>query len=83
MFTVKKEASIINDNMRTNLIVRKTSDFSIFKTMDGNRPPNPQHIRRLKDSMMVNGVLCNPIIVNEFGYVIDGQHRLIAAKESD
>ena len=62
--------------------VYKTNDLSIFKTIDGNRVPNPQHIKRLKTSILQNGMLCNPILVNEKMQVIDGQHRLIASKEA-
>ena len=61
--------------------VYKTSDLSIFKQIDGNRVPNLQHIKRLADSIRVYGMKCNPILVNERMEVIDGQHRLMAAKE--
>ena len=60
--------------------VYKTYDLSIFKSIDGNRVPNLQHIRRLTDSLKVHGMKCNPILVNEKMEVIDGQHRLQAAK---
>jgi hypothetical protein len=63
--------------------VYKTSNLSIFKQIDGNRVPNLQHVRRLTDSINVNGMKCNPILVNENMEVIDGQHRLMAAKESE
>lgn len=63
--------------------VYKTNDLSIFNQIKGNRPPNPQHIRRLCDSIKTHGILQNPIIVNENMYVIDGQHRLMAAKEAN
>lgn len=63
--------------------VYKTNDLSIFKQIDGNRVPNLQHIKRLADSIRVHGMKCNPILVNENYQVIDGQHRLMAAKESD
>jgi hypothetical protein len=62
--------------------VYKTNDLSIFKQIDGNRVPNPQHIKRLKTSIIQNGMLCNPILVNEKMEVIDGQHRLLASKEA-
>jgi hypothetical protein len=61
--------------------VYKTYDLSIFKSIDGNRVPNLQHIRRLSASVEQYGMKCNPIIVNERLEVIDGQHRLAAAKE--
>jgi hypothetical protein len=62
--------------------VYKTNDLSIFKQIGGNRVPNPQHVKRLKTSIIENGMLCNPILVNEKMEVIDGQHRLLASKEA-
>lgn len=62
--------------------VYKTNDLSIFNQIEGNRPPNHQHIRRLSQSIKDNGLLCNPILVNERFEVIDGQHRLLAAKDA-
>lgn len=62
-------------------MVYKTDDLSIFNTIDGNRVPNLQHIKRLADSIKIYGMKCNPILVNEKMQVIDGQHRLMAAKE--
>jgi len=63
--------------------VYKTNDLSIFKQIDGNRVPNLQHIKRLADSIRVYGMKCNPILVNERMEVIDGQHRLMAAKQAE
>jgi hypothetical protein len=63
--------------------VYKTNNLLMFKSIDGNRVPNLQHIKRLADSIRVYGMKCNPILVNERMEVIDGQHRLMAAKEAD
>lgn len=63
--------------------VYKTNNLSMFKQIDGNRIPNIQHVRRLADSIRVYGMKCNPILVNERMEVIDGQHRLMAAKEAE
>lgn len=63
--------------------VYKTNDLSVFNQIKGNRPPNPQHVRRLCASINTYGILQNPIIVNENMDVIDGQHRLLAAKEAN
>jgi len=63
--------------------VYKTNDLSIFKQIDGNRIPNLQHVKRLAGSIRVYGMKCNPILVNEKMEVIDGQHRLMAAKEAE
>lgn len=62
--------------------VYKTFDLSVFKMIEGNRVPNLNHVKRLSDSIRVYGMKCNPILVNENMEVIDGQHRLIAAKET-
>ena len=59
--------------------VYKTNDLTIFNVIRGNRSPNPNHVRRLTESIRVNGMMCNPILVNELLQVIDGQHRLLAA----
>ena len=63
--------------------VYKTNNLSMFKQIDGNRVPNIQHVRRLADSIRVYGMKCNPILVNERMEIIDGQHRLMAAKEAE
>jgi hypothetical protein len=63
--------------------VYKTSDLSIFKQIGGNRIPNLQHVKRLTHSILNYGMKCNPILVNEKMEVIDGQHRLLAAKEAN
>jgi hypothetical protein len=63
--------------------VYQTSDLTLFKEISGNRVPNPQHVKRLTQSIKTSGMLCNPILVNEDYKVIDGQHRLLASKEAD
>lgn len=72
----------VQNNKEVNKVYQ-TSNLSIFKDIDGNRVPNLQHIKRLADSIRVNGMKCNPILVNERMEVIDGQHRLMAAKEAE
>lgn len=83
MNTFKSEPMVKNHVQKSELVnmVYKTDDLSIFKTIDGNRVPNLQHIKRLADSIRIYGMKCNPILVNENMQVIDGQHRLMAAKE--
>lgn len=81
-----KTASMATSQMQKSTEVNKvykTSDLTIFNQIDGNRIPNPQHIKRLSDSINIYGMKCNPILVNEKMEVIDGQHRLMAAKESN
>jgi hypothetical protein len=83
MNTFQSEPMVNNHVQKSELVnmVYKTDDLSIFKTIDGNRVPNLQHIKRLADSIKIYGMKCNPILVNEKMQVIDGQHRLMAAKE--
>jgi hypothetical protein len=59
--------------------VRKTTSYEIFKNLKGNRPINELHVKRLMDSFKIS-YLISPIIVNSNNEVIDGQHRLEAAK---
>jgi len=61
-------------------VVLKTDDYSIFKSITGNRRINTQNVKRLKKSMTIQ-LLEVPIIVNEKYQIIDGQHRFLAVKE--
>lgn len=60
--------------------VYTTTDYSHFKSLNGNRNVNKLHVRRLRESFK-NSYLLSPIIVNENYEIIDGQHRYEAAKE--
>lgn len=76
-----KYSSQVQKGVEVNKVYR-TNDLTIFKSVDGNRVPNLQHIRRLSASVEQHGMKCNPIIVNEYYQVIDGQHRLEAARQA-
>lgn len=78
----KKDVNTVYEASRVNTVYM-TSSLHIFNVIKGNRPPNPQHIKRLADSIKNNGMMQSPIIVNEKLDVIDGQHRLLAARASD
>lgn len=63
-------------------IINKTTDYTIFKRMDGNRGIDQHHLKYLKKAIAEDNQLSiHPIIVNKDYSVIDGQHRLEAAKE--
>lgn len=63
-------------------IIIKTSDYSIFKTVGFNRDKNKKHIRGIKNILEKENLLhLHPILVNNKMEVIDGQHRLEAARE--
>ena len=62
--------------------VHTTKDYSLFKSLDGNRQVNQLHVSRIKKSME-DQTLVSPIIVNENYEIIDGQHRFQALQELD
>jgi hypothetical protein len=61
--------------------VLSTMDYNIFKTIDSNRPVVEAHVRHLMEQIGQKDLLhLRPIDVNaDFG-VVDGQHRLEAAR---
>jgi len=64
--------------------IQKTTNFSMFKKMEGNRHLDRYHFKRLKLAIEKDNQLSvHPIIVNKDFFVIDGQHRLQAAQELD
>lgn len=63
-----------------SLQVKETKNYEMFSSINGNRPKNELHLKRLKKSMEEE-LLVSPIIVNEKYEVIDGQHRLQISEE--
>lgn len=62
--------------------MNSTTNYEIFKILNYNRPVVPYHVNNLKKSILKQNLLhLKPIIVNNKMEVIDGQHRLQAAKE--
>jgi hypothetical protein len=60
--------------------IHTTKDYSLFKTLNGNRDINYLHLSRLKESMKKNH-LTTIIMVNKNFEIIDGQHRFLISKE--
>ena len=59
----------------------ETIDYLIFKEFSSNREVDQKHVRRLVAAINKKNLLhVNPIVVDEKMRVIDGQHRLAAAK---
>jgi hypothetical protein len=75
MSTTQKEPMVKNSNH-----VHTTTDYFLFKSIEGNRNKNLLHINRLKQSMSKN-YLFTVIIVNEKYEIIDGQHRFDVIQE--
>lgn len=61
--------------------VYNTADHSKFKHLIGNREITPRRIAKIKKSIINNGYIFNPIIVNEKMEIIDGQGRQWVLKE--
>lgn len=62
--------------------IEKTNDYSIFKKCEGNRDINYANLDKLIASIKSRNLLeFRPILVNKQMGVIDGQHRLEAAKK--
>ena len=62
--------------------VCQTNDYSLFKTLKGNRNINQAHLYRLTKSIKEKYLL-SPIVVNEHFEIIDGQHRFQAVKANN
>ena len=59
--------------------IYKTTDYSLFKYLKGNRAITELHVRRLVESIKEKDLQV-PIIVDEKMNVVEGQHRLEAYK---
>ena len=68
-----------NKNFHQLGVVLTTKDYSIFKTIKGNRGIKEINVKRIMDSMNINYQF-TIVIVNEFMEIIDGQHRIEACK---
>jgi len=61
--------------------MKSTTDYGIFKDFTSNRELNTGHLKSLTEAIRKRNLLhVNPIIVTKEMKVIDGQHRLEAAK---
>lgn len=62
--------------------ISKTTNYEMFKGLAYNRPIKKAHVRELKIAIETrNKLSLHPIVVSKNMEVIDGQHRLEAAKE--
>ena len=62
--------------------IKNTTDYGQFKTMGGNRVVDHNHVEGLRQAMVANPewFATQPAVVNENGFIIDGQHRWKAAQ---
>jgi hypothetical protein len=60
----------------------KTNNYSKFKFSKENREIKVKVVSSIKDSMQKFGFIPGrPVLIDSDGYIIDGQHRFLAAKE--
>ena len=60
--------------------VFETKDYNMFSFISNNRSVSKGHINKIIQSMKKRRLI-SPILVNEKGQIIDGQHRFLAQKE--
>ena len=60
--------------------ILKTTNYNIFKRLEGNRPVPEQRVKKIISSIKKVGYVISPVIVNENYEVIDGQGRVEALK---
>ena len=64
----------------TQIVVYETTDYEQFGKLKGNRNINEAQVIGIRNSIEKIGYQPVPILVNERLEVIDGQHRLEAAR---
>jgi len=66
------------------LEVKQTTDYGKFKSVTGNRFIKNRHVEKLSKSILEKNLLpYQPVIVTRDMFIIDGQHRIEAAKKLD
>lgn len=73
----------MNNNDCVSNTVLRTSDYTKFKALEGNRSVLENRKARIRKSVKENGQLFSPIIVNEKMEIIDGQGRYEVFKEDN
>lgn len=82
----KMKKNYSSNNIKEYSKVYVTKDYTIFKTLEGNRLLNKKNLSKLMKSIAEDGVLAIPIIVSydetdgKF-FVVDGQHRLSVCEQ--
>lgn len=84
----KKQEMIKNDRyingikiLECEKTVHVTSDYDMFRTLNGNRITSSANVKRIKKSMIQDGFIEMPIMINRHMEIIDGQHRFEVLKQ--
>lgn len=68
------------NNIITTGSTYRTSDYSLFSRLEGNRPILASRVQKILLSIKNDGYIFNPIVVNEKYQIIDGQGRFEALR---
>jgi hypothetical protein len=70
--------------MTEGTMIQSTTDYNQFQFMKGNRNIDLNHVDKLRKAMLKNPdwFRTDPGVVNEHGFIIDGQHRYRAAERA-
>lgn len=64
--------------------VHQTKNYELFQFRDDNRLIRKQHVSKLTEKMLSKGwIKGSYVVINEKGEVIDGQHRILAARKAN
>lgn len=80
MTTVIKKVELFD--RKTNTVEYETTDYNKFSLLKNNRTINEAYVAKLEKSMVDKGFLGAPIIVDKQFRIYDGQHRFMAAKNT-
>lgn len=79
----KINSNVIQDTFLSDFIYQ-SRDYNKFSFIAGNRPVNENHILEVANSIKQHGYIkSQSILVTKDNFIIDGQHRFHACKESD
>ena len=67
-------------NIQTTGSTYRTSDYSLFTRLEGNRAVLASRVSKILKSITEYGYIFNPIVVNESYQIIDGQGRFEAMR---
>ena len=79
--TPKKEPASRKSFTESGVKVMQTTDYDSLRLRKDNRPIDFKHVQRLVKSILENGVLMIPGIINADNEIIDAQHRWAALKQ--
>jgi hypothetical protein len=62
-------------------MIKETKNYEMFKIHSSNRKINPMNLKKIISSIQAKNMLeYRPLLIDAKNYIIDGQHRLEAAK---